>query len=80
VDKLYYRLWRLWNRTGSRWFSIDIYGVRLFGIQFTPKSVAYILTKDNDGKFSEHQLYYYRIYLIFNSHYVFIPRLERHLE
>ncbi|GAB3543411.1 hypothetical protein GCM10027343_16770 [Noviherbaspirillum agri] len=74
VDKWYFWLWRLWNRIVRPYFSYDIYGIRIFGIQMTPKRVADILKRDNGGRFSENQLRHFRVYLMFNSFYVFIPR------
>jgi hypothetical protein len=71
---------RGWNQTVGQYFRYDIYGLRLFGIQITPKRTVVILSQDNGRKFSENQLYYHRIYLVFNSYYVFVPRLERYFD
>lgn len=63
----------LFNAASRHILKVDIYGVRIFGIQFTPKSTADIL---NDGKdFCKEQRENFDIRLLFKSVYVFIPRI-----
>lgn len=78
MERALFAVRRGWNQTVGQYFRYDIYGVRLFGIQITPKRTADILNRDNGGKFSENQIYYHRIYLVFNVYFVFVPRFVRH--
>lgn len=80
IERVLSAVRRGWNQTFGQYFKYDIYGIRLFGIQITPKQVADILKKDNGGRFSEAQLFYYYIHLVFDAYYIFIPRLGRFLE
>ncbi|WP_286758499.1 hypothetical protein [Ralstonia sp. RL] len=79
VERVLFEARRVWLQTAGRYvFRLDIYGVWLCGVQITPKRTADILNQDNGGKFSESQLCYHRIYLVFDAYYVFFPRFERH--
>lgn len=69
TKKLEYAAIMLMNRV----IKIDIYGVRLFGIQFTPKATADALKVD--GQFSSNQQEHFNIKLWFRSVYVFMPRI-----
>lgn len=71
--KLKFAAIMLWNRTVSKIIKVDIYGVRLFGVQFTPKTTADVLKVNGD--FSSNQRDNYDIRLLFKSVYIFIPRL-----
>lgn len=60
------------NHTVYKIIKIDLYGVRILGIQFTPKDTAHALRID--GVFSASQLENFNIKLLFNSVYMFIPK------
>lgn len=62
---------RLWNRITSNTIKVDIYGVRILGIQFTPKSTADILNEGRD--FNPSMRANFNITLFFGV-YIFFPK------
>lgn len=71
--RAWFGMCRLHKRTTGRFvFHYNIYGVRVFGILFTPKATAHILM-DNRG-FNAAQDAAYYIYFLFDACYVFVPK------
>lgn len=73
LKKAKYSILKFWNATAAKIIKIDLYGVQVLGIQFTPKKTAEALM--NGGDFSPAQREYYNIKLVRNSFYVFLPKL-----
>lgn len=72
LKKAKYGILKFWNATVAKIVRVDLYGVCLFGIQFTPKATAEALM--TGGDFSPTQRESYNIKLVRNSFYVFIPK------
>lgn len=75
MKRAWFCLCLMHSRTTGRFiFHYNIYGIRVLGVQFTPKTTARILM---DGRgFDATQNARYTIYLLFNACYVFFPKHE----